>query len=160
MLDWLTDNKIPLGRWINGLVDFLNENVAWLFDFISDVLGFLINGFIDVLVWVHPLVLIVLLAGLSWWLHRSWRMSVMIVVALLLILNLGYWEPTMETLALVSDRDAGLHAGRGAGRHRRGAPAMALYRDPADPRSDADGPDLRLSDPDADPVRAGRGAGV
>lgn len=101
MLDWFTDNKIPLGRWISGFVDFLNENVAWLFDFISDVLGFLINTFIDLLVWVHPLVLIVLLAGFAWWLHRSWRMSALIVGALLLILNLGYWEPTMETLALV-----------------------------------------------------------
>lgn len=101
MLDWFTDNKIPLGRWISGFVDFLNENVAWLFDFISDVLGFLINTFIDILVWVHPLVLIVLLAGFAWWLHRSWRMSALIVGALLLILNLGYWEPTMETLALV-----------------------------------------------------------
>ena len=30
MLDWLTDNKIPLGRWISGFVDFLNENAAWL----------------------------------------------------------------------------------------------------------------------------------
>ncbi|MDH3228680.1 MAG: choline ABC transporter permease subunit [Alphaproteobacteria bacterium] len=101
MLEWLTDNKIPLGRWINAFVDFLNENVAWLFDFISDVLGFIINGFIDILVWVHPLVLIALLAGLAWWLHRSWRMSALIVGALLLILNLGYWEPTMQTLALV-----------------------------------------------------------
>jgi glycine betaine/proline transport system permease protein len=101
MLDWLTDNKIPLGRWINGFVDFLNENVAWLFDLISDVLGFLINGLIDILVWTHPLVLIALLAGLAWWLHRSWRMSALIVGALLLVLNLGYWEPTMQTLALV-----------------------------------------------------------
>ena len=101
MLDWITDNKIPLGRWINGLVDFLNENVAWLFDFISDVLGFLINSFVDLLVWVHPLVLVVLLAGFAWWLHRSWRLSAMIVAALLLVLNLGYWEPTMQTLALV-----------------------------------------------------------
>ena len=101
MLDWLTDNKIPLGRWINGFVDFLNKNVAWLFDFISDVLGFTINAFIDILIWVHPLVLIGLLAGLAWWLHRSWRMSALIVGALLLILNLGYWEPTMQTLALV-----------------------------------------------------------
>jgi glycine betaine/proline transport system permease protein len=101
MMDWLTDNKIPLGRWISGFVDFLNENVAWLFDLISSVLGFLIEGFIDILVWVHPLVLIALLAGLAWWLHRSWRMSALIVGALLLILNLGYWEPTMETLALV-----------------------------------------------------------
>ena len=101
MLDWLTDNKIPLGKWIKGFVDFLNENVAWLFDFIADVLGFLIEGFIDLLSWMNPLVLVIAVAGLAWWLHRSWKMTAMVVLSLLLVLNLGYWKPTMETLALV-----------------------------------------------------------
>jgi len=101
MLDWLTGNKIPLGRWIKDFIEFLNNNVAWLFDFTSYVLKFLIEGLIDILLWVHPLALIALVAGLAWWLHRSWRMSLLIVAALLLVLNLGYWKPTMETLALV-----------------------------------------------------------
>ncbi len=101
MQDWLTDNKIPLGKWIKGIVEFLNENVAWLFDFISDVLSFLIEGFIAVLDWSNPLVLVAAAAGLAWWLHRSWKLTAMVVLSLLLILNLGYWEPTMETLALV-----------------------------------------------------------
>lgn len=101
MLDWLTENKIPLGKWISGFVDFLNENAAWVFNLVSDVLGFLIDGFIDVLTWIHPLVLVAMVAGAAWWLHRSWQLAAMVVVSLLLILNLGYWEPTMETLALV-----------------------------------------------------------
>jgi len=101
MLDWLTDNKIPLGRWIKDFVDFLNDNVAWLFDLISDVLGFLIEGFIWVLDWLHPLALIAIAAALAWRLHRSWKLAVLVVISLLLILNLGYWDATMETLALV-----------------------------------------------------------
>jgi len=101
MLDWLTNNKIPLGRWIKDFVDFLNDNVAWLFDLISDVLGFLIEGFIWVLDWLHPLALIAIAAALAWRLHRSWKLAVLVVISLLLILNLGYWDATMETLALV-----------------------------------------------------------
>ncbi len=101
MLDWLTDNKIPLGRWIRNFVDFLNDNAAWFFNFISDVLGFFIDGFIDLLLWLDPLLLVVAITALAWWLHRSWKLAAMVVVSLLLILNLGYWEPTMETLALV-----------------------------------------------------------
>jgi len=101
MLDWLTEYKIPLGRWIKEFVDFLNDNVAWLFDLISDVLGFLIEGFIWVLDWLHPLALITIAAALAWRLHRSWKLAVLVVVSLLLILNLGYWVATMETLALV-----------------------------------------------------------
>jgi len=101
MLKWLTDNKIPLGKWIKGFVDFLNENVAWLFDLVSDVLGFLIEGFIWALDWMHPLALIAIAATLAWRLHRSWKLATLVVASLLLILNLGYWAPTMETLALV-----------------------------------------------------------
>ena len=48
-----------------------------------------------------PVVLIALVAGLAWWLHRSKGLVALVVAGLLLILNLGYWEATTETLALV-----------------------------------------------------------
>ena len=101
MMDWITDNKIPLGKWIASFVDFLNDNAAWFFNFISDVLGFFIEGLIDILQWIPPLVVLVLVAGLAFWLHRSWKLVALIVPSLLLIMNLGYWEETIETLALV-----------------------------------------------------------
>ena len=47
------------------------------------------------------IVLIALVALLAWWLHRSWQLVVLVVVGLLLIVNLGYWKETTETLALV-----------------------------------------------------------
>ena len=37
----------------------------------------------------------------AYWLHRSWVLSVGILLSLLLIINLGYWEETVQTLALV-----------------------------------------------------------
>lgn len=100
-MEWLTENKIPLGKTIEWLVDLLNEHFAWFFDFISDVLGFTINGLIDVLQWCHPLLLIALIAGLAYWLQRSISLVVAVVLSLLLIVNLGYWEDTLETIALV-----------------------------------------------------------
>ncbi len=100
-MDWLTDNKIPLGVWIKSFVEFLNDNVAWFFDFISDVLGFTINGLIDILQWLPPLLLVSLFTALAYGLHRSWRLALMVAGSLLLIINLGYWEQTIETLALV-----------------------------------------------------------
>ena len=100
-MEWLTDNKIPLGKWINWFVDLLNDHAAWFFNFISDVLGFLINGLIDVLQWLPPLLLVALLALLAYGLHRSWKLALGIVLSMLLIINLGYWEATIETLALV-----------------------------------------------------------
>jgi glycine betaine/proline transport system permease protein len=100
-MDWLTDHKIPLGSWINSLVDLLNAHAAGLFDFISWVLGGLIDGMTDALVAVPPLVLVALLALLAWLLHRSWQLVALVLVSLLLIINLGYWQETLETLALV-----------------------------------------------------------
>ncbi len=100
-MEWLTDNKIPIGAWIKSFVDVLNDNAAWFFDFIADVLGLAINGLIDAMLWLPPLLLVALFAGLAFWLHRSWRLPAAMTAALLLVINLGYWEETVETLALV-----------------------------------------------------------
>ncbi|MEL6961403.1 MAG: choline ABC transporter permease subunit [Pseudomonadota bacterium] len=100
-MDWLTDNKLPLGKLIKVAVDWLNTNAAWLFDAVSSSLGFVIDGLIDAMQWFPPLALVVLFVGLSFWLHRSWKLSAFVAAALLLIINLGYWEETVETLALV-----------------------------------------------------------
>lgn len=100
-MDWLTENKIPLGVWIKSFVEFLNDNAAWFFDFIADVLGFTINGMIDVLQWLPPLLLVAIFMALAYGLHRSWRLALMVAGSLLLIVNMGYWEQTIETLALV-----------------------------------------------------------
>ena len=100
-MEFIERYKIPLGDWISTFVDFLNDNSAWFFNFISDVLGFLIEGLVDLLQFVPALLLIVLLAGLAYWLHRSIWLVVGLVLSLLLIINIGYWEETIETLALV-----------------------------------------------------------
>lgn len=101
MLDWLTDNKIPLGKWIKSFVDFLLDNFAWFFDQFSEGLQFLIEGFVDGMLWLHPLVMIGVFTAVAWLLHRSWQMVVLIVLSLLLVINLGYWEETLQTLGLV-----------------------------------------------------------
>jgi len=40
-------------------------------------------------------------AALSWVLRRSLPLAAFVVVALLFIINQGYWQPTLETLSLV-----------------------------------------------------------
>ena len=41
------------------------------------------------------------LAGFAFWLHRSWKLVVAVVLPLLLVINLGYWENTVQTLTLI-----------------------------------------------------------
>jgi glycine betaine/proline transport system permease protein len=100
-MDWLTDRKIPLGDWIGAFVDLLNDHAAGFFDLVSEVLGFLIEGATDLMLWTPPLLLIALFAVLAKVLHRGWGLPVATVASLALVINLGYWEATVQTLALV-----------------------------------------------------------
>lgn len=100
-MEWLTENKLPLGKWIKRGVDLLNDHAAGVFDWISLLLGWCIESIIFLMIACPPFLLIALFSGLAWWLHRSWKLVLMIVGALLLIINLGYWENTLESLALV-----------------------------------------------------------
>ncbi|MFV2091716.1 MAG: choline ABC transporter permease subunit [Hyphomicrobiales bacterium] len=100
-MDWLTENKIPLGRWIKLGVDALNDNAAWFFDAIATVLGGAIEGLIAGLLWFHPLVLLALFAIVGGLAQRNWRLGLGIAASLLLVINMGYWRETIETLALV-----------------------------------------------------------
>lgn len=100
-MEWLTEHKIPLGSWISAGVDLLNEHAWWIFDFISMVLGTSIESLIWAMKACPPLLLIALFGALAWLLHRSWQLTVLVVLSFLLIANLGYWNETIETLALV-----------------------------------------------------------
>ena len=101
MVDWLTDHKIPLGAWLKSGVDFLNEYAQGFFDFITDWLGLIIDSMVDALLWFPPLILVALLGLGAFLLHRSILLAVSVLLGLLLIINLGYWQATVETLTLV-----------------------------------------------------------
>lgn len=98
---YVADHKLGLGRWVKAFVEWLTDNFHAEFRAFSDGLGWAIEGVIGLLAAVPPVLLIALLAALAWWLHRSAALALMVIGGLLLILNLGYWEATVETLALV-----------------------------------------------------------
>ena len=100
-MHWLTDQKIPLGKWIKSGVDTL-KTAQWFFDTLTKVLQFFITGLTDLFQAIPPLLMIVLFCGLAYWMHRSWKLMLFIVLAFLLIINLGYWQETMQTLSLMT----------------------------------------------------------
>ncbi len=100
-MDWLTDHKIPLGKWIKSFVDLLLDHAAWFFDFLSELLEFPIEGLTALALALPPLLLVVAIAALAFWLHRSWKLVAAVVLTLLLVVNLGYWETTVQTLVLI-----------------------------------------------------------
>lgn len=100
-MDWLTEHKLPIGKWLGKGVDALNQHASGFFDTLSLVLETILNGTTKMLLSIPAWLLIVLLAGLAWWLHRSKGLVVFTVFSLLLIINMGYWQETIETLVLV-----------------------------------------------------------
>ena len=101
MYDWLTNHKIPLGFWVKTFVDMLNEHAQSVFDIIALVIGTGIDGLTAVLIAIPPLVLIGLFVAAAYLLHRSIGLAVFALLAMLLVVNLGYWQATLETLSLV-----------------------------------------------------------
>ena len=43
-MDWLTDNKIPVGTSARAVFDWLQDNGAWFFDGLADIMESLIDG--------------------------------------------------------------------------------------------------------------------
>ncbi len=100
-MDWLTDNKIPVGRTAKVAFDWLKDNGAGVFDWLSLVLEAMIDGILWLLQTPHPFVIIALFVVLTWVLQRRWQPCLLIVLGFLFILNQGYWEETTESLTLV-----------------------------------------------------------
>jgi glycine betaine/proline transport system permease protein len=101
MESWLTAHKIPIGNWIKAFVDWLTARAGGVFDAISYGLGTAIDGLVDLMQAFPPLALILLFAALAWLIHRRLSLALMVIGCGLLIVNLGYWKETTETLALV-----------------------------------------------------------
>lgn len=92
--------KLPLAEWVESFVDFLTASFSVVFDSITTVLGFITENFVMVLEFVPPILLIVLVALLAWWVV-NWKLGLFGLIGLGLINNLGYWPETLETVSLV-----------------------------------------------------------
>lgn len=93
--------RIHVGQWLEDLVDWLNDHVGPLFDFIDWLLKSVLYDHIDAaLLWVPPLVMAVLLAAIST-LVRSWRFGLATLVGMLFIQSMRLWPEAIDTLSLV-----------------------------------------------------------
>jgi glycine betaine/proline transport system substrate-binding protein len=98
---WVTAHKIPLGPAVESGIDYVKANGTSLFAGISAVIQGSVDGVNAALLAIPGLLLILLVAGLAWLLHRSIALVLFVIAGLLFIMNQGYWAATLETLALV-----------------------------------------------------------
>ncbi len=100
-MDWLTDNKIPVGDVAEAGFDWLEKRGRVVFDALSDGLEALIDGILWLMQTPHPFIVVAAFVALTWALQRSWKTCVLIALGFLFILNQDYWEETTESLTLV-----------------------------------------------------------
>lgn len=105
-MDWLTQlvttHKIPIGEWARQFVDWLTTNYEWFFDGLSNGLRIPIEGLVNILELVNPVIFCAVAALLAYWVQRSWKVALFIFLGLLLILNIDLWDEMIETLVLVT----------------------------------------------------------
>jgi glycine betaine/proline transport system permease protein len=98
---WITAYKLPLGWAVKQFIAWLQAHAAWLFDIITDSISFMVDGLTAVLLHIPAIIVILAIAALAYWLQRSLKLAIFVVLAFLLITNLGYWTATVETISLV-----------------------------------------------------------
>ncbi len=92
--------RIPLGDWVDSLVDWLTTNLTGFFEVISDMLAWSVGHLEDLLLLPPALVLTVLLALFAWWI-RGRGFALFTLLAFALIESMNLWERSMSTLSLV-----------------------------------------------------------
>jgi glycine betaine/proline transport system permease protein len=100
-MNWLTDNKIPVGQWAAGFFDWLQTNGEWFFDGLAVFMEAMIDAILWVLQTPHPFIIIAAFVALTWALQRSWKTCLFVALGFLFILNQDYWEEMTESITLV-----------------------------------------------------------
>src|SRR5690606_15976237 len=92
--------KIPLGDWVESLEGWLETNAEPFFNGVKWVIGGIVEG-LEFLFTLLPAPIVIVLFALIAYFVGKLRISLFTLIGLGLVWNLGYWEETMQTLALV-----------------------------------------------------------
>ncbi len=98
---WVVSHKIPVGDTMAVVIDAIKQHGRYFFDGIAVVIRASVDGLTALLRVLPAPALIVAVAALAWVLRRSIALAAFVGLALLFILNQGYWLATLETLSLV-----------------------------------------------------------
>jgi glycine betaine/proline transport system permease protein len=100
-MDWLTANKIPVGKTAKMIFDWLKDHAGVFFDALSVAMQGLIDAILLVLQGPHPMIIVAAFVALTAFLQRDWKTPLLVLAGFLFILNQGYWKETTESLTLV-----------------------------------------------------------
>jgi len=98
---FMVDHKIPIGAWGKAFFGFLTNNFDTIFRAFSNGLNFILDGLVNVLLLVPPVLLALVIAIIAWLLQRSRPLAIGVFLGLIFIINQNLWKQTVQTLVLV-----------------------------------------------------------
>jgi glycine betaine/proline transport system substrate-binding protein len=98
---WLTEHKLPVGAAVAVGIEWVKLHGAAVFRVTGTSFGGAINFVYQMLRALPPILIVLATAAFAWWMKRSLALAIFVVAGLLLIMNQGYWQQTLETLSLV-----------------------------------------------------------
>lgn len=94
--------QLPLVEWVDTFEAWLKTNAQWFFEPIKNGLSGFVDGLSSLLIAIPPLVFVLIVVVFAFYItKKKWGLPLFILLGLLLIQNLGYWEDTMLTLSLI-----------------------------------------------------------
>ena len=92
--------RLPIGVYFEYFVDFLRDNLDFIFDWIKDVVLYFIDKLEDLMLFIPWWLFILMVAGLALKLSGK-KLAIMSIIGLMLIYSIDLWDKSLETLALV-----------------------------------------------------------
>lgn len=93
--------RLPLGEWIERAVGFVTTHASTQLRSFSTRVEWLVDGLSNYLLSLSWMILLGILTFISWLIRRSIKISLVVFMGLLLIVNLGLWNETIQTMVLV-----------------------------------------------------------
>jgi len=92
--------RIPVGEWIDGFFDWLENTFSWFFEFLRE----LFIGMVDAVDWVFatpPALVVIAVVAIAALFARGWKFAIGAAVGLLFIMSVDQWDNAVDSLALV-----------------------------------------------------------
>src|SRR5690606_15367162 len=89
-----------IGDWADVAVNYTLDHFTPALDTIAAIIGFLTDGIQNLLIAIPSFLGVAILALLALW-RVSWKFAIFTALALGLIIHIGLWNGTMESLSLV-----------------------------------------------------------
>ncbi|RNF39814.1 ABC transporter permease [Planococcus salinus] len=103
MLNFMENiEELPLASWVSDFTGWISDSFAFLFDPIKNQFGDGLEDFADMLAAVPPVIVILIVAVLAFFLSgKRFGLAAFSIVGLLLVWNQGLWEELMLSFSLV-----------------------------------------------------------